>query len=580
MQGLVGTAAKAEAERLAGVHDVSWQYIYRMTADLRQGKRKQRADAGRRTFDLVEGTDVWTAAQLVIVDRLDPVEALATVRLRVPDAKLPSLEYFRQMLAARGLGKQQRRLAKRPFRRWEAEYPGELFQIDVTALKVRWRDEKTRRIMQIEGVDKNHPQMDETKLRVWQIMLVDDHSRRRYLRYFVGRAITSTEMVRFECEAFAELGVPQRLYTDQGGEFKGRHRHAEKILNKLQTIAETGGYRHIAHAPHNAQATGKVENAHKWAEKMDRLVGLADTEGQVVTIDTLNQFATRVCDYYNNHHVHRATGQTPMARWHGRRVVVRTLPREIIESALLADEFTVRLDESMTVTRNGISYMVPRALPFVDYAGKKVRVVIPPNIDWILLTLPNAAGKFEPQNGGEFEIEKIVATADKAGDFRSVAESTAEDITKRLRTTRKEEVRAIKAKRNLTGEIQPVPHYNVPVEMPMTNVTHFPQAERTVSAEEIAAAASLPVGTLPVGTQAPLPANAAQQRNAAYTGKDITYWQAVAEYQDRFEGGKAEAKQFLLDLFPGTAGAIPAAVVESAIDTRFDDRRTGLRAVS
>jgi hypothetical protein len=209
MLGLAGKPAKQMAARLAELHDVREQRIYELTKDLRPS-RSVRSDKGKRTYELIEGSDVWYAAQLVIVDKLDPDQALLTTKLRMPDAKLPSLEYFRQMLSEKGLGKKQRRLAKRAFRTWEAESPGEMFQIDVTALKVRWQDEKTRRIMRIEGVDKNHPQMDPTKLRVWQIMLVDDHSRRRFLRYVATTHITSCGDGPFRVRSVSRARDPAR----------------------------------------------------------------------------------------------------------------------------------------------------------------------------------------------------------------------------------------------------------------------------------------------------------------------------------------------------------------------------------
>ncbi len=550
MTGLVGAAAKAEAERLAGIHPVSVNYIYRMTEHLRPKTRKKRSDAGRRTFDLVPGTDVWYAAQLVIVDKLDPDLALLTAKTR-GRTNLPSLEYFRQMLAEKGLGKKARKNPRSAHRRFEAEFPGEIFQIDVTALKVRWQDEKTRRILKIEGVDKNHPQMDPTKLQVWQILLKDDHSRRVFLRYFVARAITSTEMVRFMCEAYCELGVPQKLYTDQGGEFKGRHNIAAKILNALPTVRDTGGYTHIPHMPGNPQATGKVESGHQWAEKMDRLVGLAVTEGQNVTLDTLNLFADRISIAYNNR-VHRTTNQTPLVRWHNTRIVVRKLPSEIIESALLSDQFECTLDPSMTVTYQKIAYRIPSCATFVDYVGQRVQVVVPPNVDVILLTLPN--------NGGEYEIDKVLATADKAGEFKSVAESNAQQLTKQLRETRKAEIKAGKEKQKQTGEIAPVPHVNVEIEQPATNVTAFPHPERIASVEEVSRIVPLPIAAVS-------DAGAIASGSTAYAGRDLTYWQALKEYGSRFDT-VAEAKLFLLGLFPNTKGSVSSSDIESAINNR------------
>ncbi len=550
MRGLSGSAAKTEAVRLADLHKVSYAHICRMTAYLRKGLRKPRADKGKRTFELVEGTDVWAAAQLVIADKLDPDQALQTVHLRQPDAQLPSLEYFRQMLAEKGLGKKQRRTGRRAYRRWEAEFPGEIFQIDVTALKVRWHDEKTRRILRIEGIDKNHPQMDGSKLRVWQIMLVDDCSRRRFLRYIATTHITSLDMVRFECEAYTELGVPKILYTDNGSEFKGYHIRAEKLLNRF--LQGVGGYAHQTHLPNNPQATGKVENAHKWAEKADRFVGLAVTEDQTVTIETLNAFADNVCENYNTAIAHRVTKETPMSRWHSKRVVVRKIDPAVIESALLSDEFEAVLDAAMTVSHKGTIFKVPGVAPFVNFIGQKVKIVVPPNIALILMTL---------SDGSEYEIEKVLATADKAGEFRSTADSNAATLTKRLRETRKAEVKAIKAKQKLTGQIAPVPHYNVKIETPRTNILRIPQPEHIVSADEVSKVVSI------VTHDDENPQSAVRDPQSVYLGKPLNYWEAVGIFGDRF-ADVDEAKEFLLGPFPNMQGQLPTDELEAIIDGR------------
>ncbi|MEP7150065.1 MAG: hypothetical protein ABI857_14390, partial [Acidobacteriota bacterium] len=311
-----------------------------------------------------------------------------------------------------------------------------------------------------------------------------------------------------------------------------------------------GGYLHIPHMPGNSQASGKVENAHKWAEYADRYIGLAVTEGQILTIEDLNVFADRIVEEKNNQ-PHRTTKQTPMARWYATRSIVRKIPAEIIESALLSDEFEVVLDAAMTVAHKGVIYRVPGVLPFVNYVGQKVKIVVPPSIELIILTLPD---------GAEFEIEKVLATADKAGEFKRVVDSNAEAKTKRLKEEFQSDAKAQKQKTRLTGEIAPVPFYNVPIEQPETNITHFPHAERVVSHEEVAAVTAIP--------------------EPVYQGKDINYWEAVGIYGDRFDGGPVEAKEFLLGVFPGMAGELPASEVEAAIDGRYDVKEARiLRAV-
>lgn len=558
MHGLTGPTAKAEAVRLAADHGVSWQYVYGMTSEQRKGKRKPRSDAGRRTYALVPDSDVWYAAQLVVAPpHLDPDQALLTAKLR-GHTQLPTLETFRKLLHENGLGKTQRRTGRRGHRRWEAEAPGQIFQIDVTALKTRWEDVNTRRVHQIEGVDKNHPQMETAKLRVWQIMLVDDHSRRRFLRYVATTAITSTAMVRFECEAFQRLGVPHVLYTDNGSEFKGQHLVAEKILNTL--LANEGGYRHERHTPGNPQATGKVEGAHKWAEKADRLIGLAVSEGRKLDIDDLNRFADEICEHYD-YRVHRATGEKPINRWHGKRVVVRKVSPEVIESALLSDQFPAVIEATLTVTHRKVTYRLPNDQIFADRIGQTVQIVVPPHIDMILLTMPN---------GEQYEIDKVLATVDVAGEYRSVVESRGETLTKQLKASRKQAIAAIKEQTKLTGQIAPVPHLDVPFEVDKAGIINFPQRETVVTAEEVNEV--IPV----VGTQAASLQSEVERREIAYVGKPISYWQAVAEYSDRF-AGKDEAKQFLLGLFPDREGEVTVTEIEACIDGRNNQRKEGLR---
>lgn len=545
MRGLRGSVAKQTAVRLAELHKVSWQHIYKITDDLRP-KNKTRSDKGKRTFQLIEGTDLWIAAQLVISDKLDPDQALRVCELRgLTD--LPSLEYFQRILRENGLGAKQRKSSKRPFRLWEAAAPGEIYQIDVTALKVRWEDEKTRRILRIEGVDKNHPNLDDDKIRVWQIMAVDDHSRRRFLRYVATTHITSRDMVEFCIELFTFWGVPKVIYSDNGAEFKGYFIRAEKILKAI--LEADGGFEHKRHLPGNSQASGKVENAHKWAEKMDKYVGLAVSEGQGVTIDDLNPFADDVCKYYNAR-VQRSTMQTPDARWFSTRIVVRTLPSEIIESALLADEFETTLDASLTFAHKGIVYKVPGKQPFVNFIGSKINVVVPINIDLILLTLPDKS---------EHEIEKVIATADVAGDYKSHAESVAQDIKKRLKATRKAAIKEIKLKQKQTGEIAPVPHYNVRIETPATNVAHFPHQERIITPEEVAAVAVVPP--------------------SVYKGKQISYWEAVGIFADSFET-PADCRAFLLTVFGDYEKKLVTKDVAEIVESReLRPSKPQLRAV-
>jgi len=546
MRGLTGTAARIEADRLAQLHGVRRSHIYRITEHLREN-HKTRSDAGQRKFKIVPGTDMWNVAELVVAQKMLPEQAYQSILYNNPDADLPHLQTFNTILREDfNLGSKIRKTPRRGHRRFEGLYPGHIFQCDVTALKVRWEDERTRRILRIEGVDKNHPMMDDSILRVWQMMILDDCSRTRFLRYTTTRAITSTEMVRFLCEAYSILGVPRILYTDNGSEFKGRHVYAADILNKA-----IGEYRHEPHAPNNAQATGKVEVAHRWAENIDRWVGYAIAKGRKISVGPrdgcidINLFADRLCERYNNN-VCRATKQTPMDRWINHpQAEHRLFDRKLLEAALLSQQLEVLLSDAMTISVNGEIYQLPRTKDFIDYHGRKILVVATPHIDLIHVTLPNHKGKFEPTHGGKFTVPKVLAGVDAAGDYHAIPETSGQQLTKQLKASWKAKLKVERDLEKQTGIITPIPHIDVEMPLPEGAVKLLPSSVLNF-------------------VPPPLELPAAQEIADDYEETGIGYWQAVAEYQSEFADGP-EAQECLLALFPDKSGEATRTEIEAFI---------------
>ncbi len=551
MHGLSGPAASNMAESLAAKHGCTPQYVYKLSRDIRP-TRKKRTDAGEREWKLIEGTDIWKAAELVIADHYDPDLALLTAATR-GHVNLPSLATFQKMLNESGLNRKARRTGRVAFRRWQAKYPGQVYQVDVTALKERYRDIKSRKILRISDADinTNHPNDNPNVIPVWQIMLTDDFSRRRYLKYVAVNKVTSDDIVRFLVEVFCKWGVPQSLYTDNGSEFKGRNYHSEKLLNKI--TENEGGYEHWRHKPYNAKATGKVEVAHQFVEKMNKLIGTAIREGRVITMELLDHFATQICTFYNDIRECRGTGQIPMNRWYSRRAIIRKLPEEVIESALLSDVFDTKLYASMTVEHKGISYKIPGVLPYVDFIDKKVRVTVPPNIDYIVIGLPTA----EKNVFDEYIIDKVLSIPDEAGEFRTNADSRADQLKKRLKETRAEGVKVIKDRKKKTGQIEPLPYVDTEVQIPRTNVSSFPHNEVEIPVERVLIAASLP---------------------SELYSSEMGYWEAVGIHADKF-ASLGECKEFLLEMFGSHDGRLVAADVETAIINRGNAAQTLLRAV-
>lgn len=285
------TSAKeiaAEAKRLSRQYGVSLQRIYDITRDLRP-RRKQRSDRGRRIFDVETSDDAKLIYGWVDTYGISASEAIEIARrngINVPISFATLNRYLRQD----GFGKKNRHSIVNPHRRFEAANPGDVFQFDISGLKTRWCDIKTRRIITVSNLDvsDNHPNQDPSRVRVWRFSIIDDFSRRTFIRYYGVQKPNSSHVVDFLLQAFSEMGIPKILYTDNDAIIVGgRNRRATEILNKL--LRDSGGYKVLPHVPGNARATGKVERLHKTIEQEEKVLGLYIAERGSLTLDVLNE---------------------------------------------------------------------------------------------------------------------------------------------------------------------------------------------------------------------------------------------------------------------------------------------------
>ena len=424
MHGLKGSRARLVAQGLAAAHDCSASRIYDVTRELRP-VRRQRSDKGKRRGDLLAHDGLNRVARLVVEHKLDPDLAVEQAKLEGHTIDV-SLGTVRRYLRERGLSRRARRSNVRPFRRWEAAAPGELFQFDISGVKERWVDHKTRRILHvpITEVSENHPNRKLDRVRLWKFTLVDDHSRLKYVRFIGCDKPTSHHVIDFLLETFRELGVPLTLYSDNDAVIVSRRmQRAASILDRA--FAESGGFRLLQHMPGNAQASGKVENAHQAVEKFEKLIAL---KAQTPTLDELNKFTVWLCDRMNWRE-HRTTGEKPALRWQSRRTVIRVPPPALLDSAFKADEFERKLGADLAISFKGERLQLPRKRPFTDWIGKTLTFVMPPDSDFfVLLGL----------DGFEYEITRTVARADEAGEFKQPEESTGQRTRKALKSSAKE----------------------------------------------------------------------------------------------------------------------------------------------
>jgi len=530
----------AEVAVLADHFNVGKDRIYAITKDLRS-PRKSRSDKGNCKLDINSDPNLRLAVGRVLEYGITTAEALhmAALNGQPVDAVFTTVNRYMQKA---GLSKQERRTPTTPHKRFEAKAPGEMYQFDISGVKQRWFDHSTRKIVHVPEteVSKNHPNEKLSRVQVWRFALIDDHSRRMFVRYYAVRKPSSSFIVDFLLRAYSEMGIPKILYSDNDKVIKyARNQRATEILNK--SLADQGGYKQWFHLAGNSRATGKVERLHQTIESLEKFIGIYIDQGRTLTVDDLNaRLAPGIMHRLNVLHVHSETNQTPMARWENTLSVVRTLSYEDIKSAFMADEFTAKLRGDLTFKFKGTSYQLPTSemYPFAAWIGQKLRIVFPDNQPFFtVIGLDDI----------EYDIDKQASEVLTAGQSsRSLAdvEGTPHKLRKELKKL---------AKQDAKESIVAIPYFDEELSevAAAPGVIRFPKPE-------------IPIDIERVEREAP-------GRVAAHDPA-INFWEAVPKFQQRF-ASKAECKSFMDTLFESREAEcwLLLSEVESAVEARSSD---------
>ncbi len=437
MRGLTGPQAAAEAQRLSSFYGCSVDRVYSLSREVRPARRT-RADKGTRAVCIFENDTLRHAAELVTRSNLPPELALEMAELTSGVEVAVSLATFRRQLREFGLNRKRMRSRRRAFRPFEADSPMDIYQFDISGVKERWVDVRTRRLFQVTALEdsRNHPYEHPTRVKLWKFSLLDDCSRRRFVRFIACAKPNATHCIEFLLDACREMGIPRMFYTDRDRIIVGeRMSRAAQILNRL--FEDDGGFRMEQHRAGNPQATGKVERTHQVVEQYEPLIGLfEEAVGEAgATLDRLNDFAREICDRLN-WKVHRKTGEAPMLRWQRASTAQRIPPPAVLDAIFTADEFTVPVAADVTVGFEGKRFQLPRRaeFPFAEYAstGRKVKVI----------RMKGADSFFVAQDDGSvFEVAMVEARPDSAGEFKSLPETKRDRALKDLDASAKERKR-------------------------------------------------------------------------------------------------------------------------------------------
>lgn len=472
LSNLKGARRKAEVQNFADFYSVHPATIY-AAAKLAGTERKRRSDAGQRRFDLLTCDALKFAAELVANQKLQPELALETMRENADlfGSVEINLGTFRRYLREHGISRTQAKKNRDPHRNFRAEFPGQIFQFDMSGVKERWVDVKTRAIHKVSvlEVSKNHTNRRNDRIPLWKFSLVDDYSSKKFVRFVACEKPNTVYVSEFLKAAFLLMGLPFMLYTDRDVVIHNkRTMRGAKFIN--EAFKDSGGFILDRHQAGNPQATGKVERAHQIVEEYEKLLGVKAEFGTLPNVDGLNNFADWLCDRYNNK-VHRTTGIAPNIAFRNTTNPLRIINAEQFDAAFKARDLSLKVNADVTISVDNIKYQLSRkdSDPFIQLAasGQKIEVYWLDDDIFFACVVPN---------GDEFIVEKLPAKADRAGDYKTLPETVAEKTRKELKRSQKARKIAIKEAQKLQdAPLLIVPGLDTPIPERAAGILNFPQ---------------------------------------------------------------------------------------------------------
>ena len=216
-------------------------------------------------------------------------------------------------------------------RRFEAEYPNDLWQSDVMhgpCVEVQGKQRKT-----------------------YLIAFIDDMSRLAVYGEFYLRENLKSFLDALS-KALRMRGIPRKLYVDNGSAFRSHH---------LQHTCASLGIALIHSRPYQPEGRGKIE---RWFRTVRE--GFLSTE-KAKTLDKLNDSFSNWAAAYN-HTPHGITKETPIKRFASHMECIRAASRDIEDHFRKTSGRTVAKDRIIAL--DGRLYEAP-----VELIGKRVNLL-------------------------------------------------------------------------------------------------------------------------------------------------------------------------------------------------------------
>lgn len=351
MSGLEGSAAAAEAQKLAAQFGCDPTRIYHHTRDLRP-QRNPRADRGKmktmpeQTFEKLSVLTVqggFSAPHIMQIAQGNGLETIAPAT------------YNRHLRRLR-IGLRDLKKDYEPYQSWEANFSNHIHQVDSTIAQQFYLDGEAIGFEPLVENYKNRP--GNKKPRLTLLALVDDHSRCLFARFALSN--TQRAWMNFLYEAWKDKGdpyfpfhgVPRILYSDQ--------------FIKSNIIRRAGkqlGITIIAHKPYHPRSKGKVENAIKFIQQFEKVTRFAGWKNLAEANAALYDWLI-----WANNRQHGTTKERPFARWTAGLRIDKFVapPAEEIFELLHLEPVQRKIAANLTISLGGKTWALPMQKPFTE----------------------------------------------------------------------------------------------------------------------------------------------------------------------------------------------------------------------
>ena len=261
-------------------------------------------------------------------------QLIAAVSGSVPDAVMPAPSTVHRLLSRAGLMDKAGAAAEsgQDRRRFAFAHPGQLWMSDVMhGPSVLLPGTRIRR-------------------KTYLIAFLDDATRVVPYCAFALAENTQAFLPVFK-QALLRRGIPQRLYVDNGANYRSR---------QLALVCARLGVALIHARPHQPQGKGKQERFFRTVRsQLLATLSAADTD----SLESLNRRLWAWVEAEYHHHPHRGLdGQTPLDRWAMSEQPPRLPDPKLDLDALFLFETRRRVQRDRTVSLNGTLFEVDAAL--------------------------------------------------------------------------------------------------------------------------------------------------------------------------------------------------------------------------